>query len=293
MNRTTYHAGRAVRPRLRRAPVARHAARGTAARRRRDGARRAALVHGHRPGPVGRVPGRSRPGGARPGDGRRDVPAGGRSATWRLDRRARARACSCGGSVSGSSSATAARCPATWPAWPCTGRRAPAWSRSRNAYTLRGTGRLQRLAWTLLGAVLDPEPARPAPWRPAAPPPGEIARADRPVVVDGPGVRGRPGRRRELVMTPLTTVPPGPWRFTPDGAGPVARAFRRQRRRGAAGACAPPDGTVASWTSRRSSSPDPWPPARRPRRWTSSPSTARRQTSRRARSRSRSGAPSG
>ena len=48
-----YQADRAVRPRLRRAPLARHAARGTPHRHRRDGPRRAALVDDRATWPAG------------------------------------------------------------------------------------------------------------------------------------------------------------------------------------------------------------------------------------------------
>jgi hypothetical protein len=87
-----------------------------------------------------------------------------------------------------------------------------------NAYTMRyGTsgGGMSGFGLDLLGAVLDREPARVAPWRPREEPPAQIA-----------PLTGRwwwMGQEHEvgwadgeLVVTPLTTVRT-PWRFVPDG----------------------------------------------------------------------------
>jgi hypothetical protein len=93
-----------------------------------------------------------------------------------------------------------------------------------NAYTMHyaNSGGLSGFGLDLLGAVLDREPARVAPWRPREEPPAPIA-----------PLTGRwwwMGREHEvgwaggeLVVTPLTT-PREPWRFVPDG--PTADLWR-------------------------------------------------------------------
>ncbi|WP_327005405.1 beta-lactamase family protein [Dactylosporangium sp. NBC_01737] len=91
-----------------------------------------------------------------------------------------------------------------------------------NAYTMRYSGGLSGFGLDLLGAVLDREPARVAPWRPREEPPAQIA-----------PLTGRwwwMGQEHEvgwadgeLVVTPLTTGRRG-WRFTPDG--PTADLWR-------------------------------------------------------------------
>jgi hypothetical protein len=84
-----------------------------------------------------------------------------------------------------------------------------------NAYTLHGR-RMADLNRQLLTEVLDAEPARPAPWQPAA--------AAQPHELDGAWWwMGREFAARydadadELVVTPVT-VPATPWRFTTEGA---------------------------------------------------------------------------
>ncbi|WP_432836977.1 serine hydrolase domain-containing protein [Dactylosporangium sp. CA-092794] len=87
-----------------------------------------------------------------------------------------------------------------------------------NAYTVQYPGGLGGFALDLIEAVLDREPARPAPWRPGPPPPPDVA-----------PLTGRwwwMGREFEagwagdaLVVTPLTTGE-APWRFEPDGPAP-------------------------------------------------------------------------
>ena len=197
MDRTTYHAGRAVRPRLRRAPVARHAARGAAARRRRDGPGRAALVDRRATWPAGRRSWPTRPGGPGAGD------ASPRCARPVVDQRPRragppgtASACSCGGagervfvghsgSMPGYLAVLAVHRPSR------TGVVAFA-----NAYTLRWPGGISGFGLDLLGAVLDREPARVGAVAAAERRRRRDRAADRPLVVDGPGVRGRLGGRR-------------------------------------------------------------------------------------------------
>lgn len=83
-----------------------------------------------------------------------------------------------------------------------------------NGYTLHG-GTLAHLGLDLLGGVLDREPPRPSPWRPAAAAP--------PALVEPLAGRwwwmGREhevGWDGELVVRALT-VPGEPWRFAPDG----------------------------------------------------------------------------
>ena len=163
---------RAVRPRLRRAPLARHAARGAAHRHRRDGPGRAALVDDRGPGPLGRVPGRPRPGGARPRRPLTEMCAP--VVISDLDswtRRARPRPRAVPRSASGCTSGTAARCPATSPRWPCTGPPAPPWSASPTR-TACGPASSASSAGNLLTTVLDARAgARPAPWRPGRPRP--------------------------------------------------------------------------------------------------------------------------
>ncbi|GAB3873931.1 serine hydrolase domain-containing protein [Dactylosporangium cerinum] len=91
-----------------------------------------------------------------------------------------------------------------------------------NAYTMRHAGGLSGFGLDLLGAVLDREPARVAPWRPREEPPAQIA-----------PLTGRwwwMGQEHEvgwadgeLVVTPLTTGRRA-WRFAPDG--PTADLWR-------------------------------------------------------------------
>ena len=82
-----------------------------------------------------------------------------------------------------------------------------------NAYSMAG-GSIGELGLTLLGAVLDREPARIVPWRPGTPPPAEVE-----------PLTGRwwwMGREFQvswdggLVMCPVAN-PAEAWRFTPDG----------------------------------------------------------------------------
>ena len=87
-----------------------------------------------------------------------------------------------------------------------------------NAYTLRGDS-LGALGRRILTEILDREPMRPQPWRPAPPPPEDVA-----------ALCGRwwwMGREYDaaweadsdaLVITPVTMTGVAPWRFVPDGA---------------------------------------------------------------------------
>ncbi|MEU7871673.1 serine hydrolase domain-containing protein [Dactylosporangium sp. NPDC049140] len=87
-----------------------------------------------------------------------------------------------------------------------------------NAYTMHHPGGLSAFGLNLLETVLEREPARPAPWKPGAPPPPAVA-----------PLTGRwwwMGREYEagwiegnLTITPLTTAD-APWRFEPDGPAP-------------------------------------------------------------------------
>ncbi|WP_426511019.1 serine hydrolase domain-containing protein [Dactylosporangium sp. McL0621] len=87
-----------------------------------------------------------------------------------------------------------------------------------NAYTMHHPGGLSAFGLDLLETVLEREPARPAPWKPGAPPPPAVA-----------PLTGRwwwMGREYEagwieghLTITPLTTAD-APWRFEPDGPAP-------------------------------------------------------------------------
>jgi CubicO group peptidase (beta-lactamase class C family) len=89
-----------------------------------------------------------------------------------------------------------------------------------NAYTVHGGG-LGEPGLEMLAAVIDGEPARPAPWRPAAGPPAEPP-------VDVAPLTGRwwwmgiefrawwDARTGELVMTPVPERGEA-WRFTPEG----------------------------------------------------------------------------
>ena len=85
-----------------------------------------------------------------------------------------------------------------------------------NAYTLHGGG-IGELGRDLLTAVLDREPARPAPWRPGATPPGDTETLTGRWWWMGEEFEASwDGRTHELVIQPLST-PAAAWRFTPDG----------------------------------------------------------------------------
>ncbi|MFC7484125.1 serine hydrolase domain-containing protein [Luedemannella flava] len=157
-----------------RSPVGTWCTRGTARcarappRRRRDGARRAAVVHRHRPRPLGRVPRRPRPGGARPRHGARDgLPVvlgdperwtAGYGLGLQLWRRGERVYAGHSGSMPGYLAILVTHRASR------TGVVAFA-----NAYRLSMPGGIGGLGLRLLDAVLDSEPAPPArPWRPGA-----------------------------------------------------------------------------------------------------------------------------
>jgi hypothetical protein len=114
-----------------------------------------------------------------------------------------------------------------------------------NAYTMRGTG-LRPLAAGLLDEVLAHRTVRPAPWRPGAVPPPEVAPLtgrwwwmgrEHEVAYDA--------GRRELVVRSVDRPGDRPWRFREDGpdrwrgvSGEQAGELLRVRRAG--------NGTVAA-----------------------------------------------
>ena len=283
MRRTTYAADRAVRPRLRRAPVARHAARGAAHRRRRDGAGRAALVDGRGPGPVGRVPGRPRPGGA----GRRrprprcarpvvisdlDSWTGGHGLGLELWRRGERVYVGHSGSMPGYLAVLAVHRPTR------TGG-----GRLRQRVQLRYPAAISgaRPA-TCSTAVLDAEPAPVAPGgRPRPPPAPSCAELTGRWWWMGSETRSRWAGAGELVVTPLTTgrraVAVHPGRAD---RGPLAGPLRRERRRDAARSCATATGAavaldIATFVFTR----DPWPTPDAHRAAVQAPSCGRRRRS--------------
>jgi CubicO group peptidase (beta-lactamase class C family) len=86
-----------------------------------------------------------------------------------------------------------------------------------NAYTLHGepVGALGR---RLLTEVLDREPVRPPSWRPAPPPPAEVApRCGRWWWMGREYDAAWHADAGELVVTPVTVPSSVPWRFAPDG----------------------------------------------------------------------------
>ncbi|HYN95819.1 MAG TPA: serine hydrolase domain-containing protein [Pilimelia sp.] len=86
-----------------------------------------------------------------------------------------------------------------------------------NAYTLRGET-LGELGRRVLTEVLELEPPRPEPWRPAPPPPADLAPLCGRWWWMGReyGVAWDPASG-ELVITSLTVTGLAPWRFAPDG----------------------------------------------------------------------------
>ena len=200
MDRTTPRPRAARRRGARGAPVGRRRPPRARARRRGDGRRRSAVGDAGRPGPVRRLPARRHRRRAAPGDAGGDGGAGrGGPLRARLVG-LRAGAAGAPGGRAHATPATAARCPASWPASSSTARSGPARSPSRTppagldrcgpgcsptcgppsrGSSRRGRPAQSRWSWTARRLVLGPGALRAARGRRRAAPPGAAARPDR------------------------------------------------------------------------------------------------------------------